>query len=249
MALLGNYSVLNRTPGRFTSGTVLAQNRCNFGTSGAIRNFYSHAGLFASLPDGYSAPYSWSMAQAIGAMSSFTDAGGVITPLGNLAGGYNLTGSASSVLIYTNAQLDQIVSLICSALLSATSTNANLSASVNAQASSVMSMVTSANIGAIVSILASSNSAITINAIISALAHMNAEAGGPPVLSPEGLANAVWSKDISEFMDTNTSGRKLNDSGSATNPWSAPLSSNNTTGTFGWLVQKLLTVGKFLGLK
>jgi hypothetical protein len=46
-----------------------------------------------------------------------------------------------------------------------------------------------------------------------------------------------------------TMGEKLNDAGSAGNPWAAELTSNNTEGTFGWLAQKLLTVGKFLGLK
>jgi hypothetical protein len=35
----------------------------------------------------------------------------------------------------------------------------------------------------------------------------------------------------------------------ADNPWSALLSSNNSSGTFGERVQKLLTVAKFLGLK
>ena len=31
--------------------------------------------------------------------------------------------------------------------------------------------------------------------------------------------------------------------------WNAPLTTYNTTGTFGWFIKKLLTVTKFLGLK
>jgi len=37
--------------------------------------------------------------------------------------------------------------------------------------------------------------------------------------------------------------------GGGSNPWSATLSANNVPNTFGWYVQKLLTVAKFLGLK
>jgi hypothetical protein len=44
-------------------------------------------------------------------------------------------------------------------------------------------------------------------------------------------------------------GEKVNDAGAAGNPWSALLVDNNTAGTFGSFVQKLLTVAKFLGFK
>lgn len=37
--------------------------------------------------------------------------------------------------------------------------------------------------------------------------------------------------------------------GSAYDVWSEPISSYNTPGTFGWYIKKLLTVGKFLGLR
>ena len=82
-----------------------------------------------------------------------------------------------------------------------------------------------------------------------ALAHMNAEAGGPTPLSPEGLASAVWDTVLADHQEIGSTGKALNDAGSAGNPWSADLASNNTSGTFGYLVQKLLTVAKFLGLK
>ena len=199
MALIGNYSVFNKTPGKFTSGVTLSQTRANYGASSGMRCSFLHFGNLASYPDGYYPPYCWAMPQAVGGMSSFTSAVDTITPIANLAGGFNLQGSVNLSLSVSNAQLDQIVSLVCSALLSISNTNALLSASVSMQASSLLSVVTNANIGAIVDGLASSSVTISANAIISALAHMNAEAGGPTILSPEGLANAVWATQINSL--------------------------------------------------
>jgi len=63
------------------------------------------------------------------------------------------------------------------------------------------------------------------------------------------IAQEVWNAQTSGYVTTGTMGKSLNDAGAAGNPWSANLSTNNTTGTFGWLVQKLLSVSKFLALK
>jgi hypothetical protein len=248
MALIGNYSVIQKSPATFTSGLSIAQVRSNYDKSGAIKNSYTHFGLLASYPSGYAAPYSWSMARQVGAMSSFTSALESITTTGSMAGGRNLEAPMSASLTVTNAQLDQIVTFIASALLNMTGT-AELQAAVQMQASAVLQLTTNANIQAIIDVLASSNVTITPNAILTALAFMNAEAGGPTPLSPEGLANAVWDKSLADHQNIGSTGRALSDAGGAGNPWSADLASNNTAGTFGALVQKLLTVAKFLGLK
>jgi hypothetical protein len=62
-------------------------------------------------------------------------------------------------------------------------------------------------------------------------------------------ASDIWTYDISAINTAGTSGKKLNDASSGTNPWDALLTSHTTSGTFGWFMQKLLTVAKFLGLK
>ena len=247
MALLNNFSVFNSQPARLLSGQF-GHVRNNFNTRGGEISSFTHFGKYASRPSGYSAPYSWSMSRAIGAMSSFTQSGGLISPTINLAGGQNLTATINLSMTMTNAQLDQIVTLVASALLSIIGSG-SLNASVNLQASAVLAIASSANIGAIVDALASSSSTISVNAILSALANMTAEAGGAPILSPEGLAQAVWDKDITGFLTAGTAGKQLSDAGGAGNPWGASLASNNTAGTFGNLVQKLLTVAKFIGLK
>ena len=59
-----------------------------------------------------------------------------------------------------------------------------------------------------------------------------------PVIGAEGVL----------YVDASTSESYIW-TGSAGNPWSALTADNNDAGTFGSLVQKLLTVAKFLGLK
>lgn len=248
MALLGNYSVIHKSPATFTGGLSIAQTRSNSDKSGSIKNSYLHFGLLAAYPSGYRAPYSWSMAREVGAMSSFTSALVNISTTANGAGGRNLEAPMSSSISVTDAELQQIVTLVATQLI-IFSSNADLQAAVQMQASAVLTLTTNVNIQAIIDVLAAGNGAITPTAILTALAHMNAEAGGPTPLSPEGLASAVWDTILADHQITGSTGKALSDAGGAGNPWSADLASNNTVGTFGYLVQKLLTVAKFLGLK
>jgi hypothetical protein len=61
---------------------------------------------------------------------------------------------------------------------------------------------------------------------------------------------SVWDEIIAEHLAVGTTGKALSDAGGAGNPWGAPVSGNTDAGTFGELVgKKLLTIGKFLGLK
>lgn len=64
------------------------------------------------------------------------------------------------------------------------------------------------------------------------------------------LANAVWNAVIADHLTAGTTGKALNDAGSAGNPWGTSVTGNTDPGTFGELVgKKILTVAKFLGLK
>lgn len=119
--------------------------------------------------------------------------------------------------------------------------------------------VLSANLAGIASTIYNGNIGRFINANLTAAASMNSNLVGKGVLratisigaSPSAfdIAQAVWSQSSTPFVAANTFGKKLNDAGGASNPWEAELSTNNTPGTFGWFIQKLLTVAKFLGLR
>lgn len=67
-----------------------------------------------------------------------------------------------------------------------------------------------------------------------------------PMLATNLAAADVWNYATAGLTAPGTTGKTLVDAG---NPWSASLASNNTPGTFGYFVQKLLSVAKFLGLK
>ncbi len=61
---------------------------------------------------------------------------------------------------------------------------------------------------------------------------------------------SVWDELVASHLTVGTTGKALNDAGAAGNPWSTTIAGNTGAGTFGELVGKrLLTVGKFLGLK
>lgn len=203
---------------------------------------------FSAYSNGNLAPGSFVLPQKSGSISSYKDSNGAITGNITLVPARNMEAAASGAITATNAQLDQIVSLIASGSATISTVNAILAGAAQLQANGTMTLTSDANIGAIISVTATANGTITADATISALAFMIAEAGGPTPLSPEGLANAVWSEDLTPYSGS-SAGQALKDGGSAGNPWSAELSSNNTAGTFGWLIQKLLTTAKFLGLK
>lgn len=185
-----------------------------------------------------------------GGMSSFNPAIlNLVSDNADAKMGKALEGSSTIAITNTDAQADQIVPMVADAVLVIAKDNAAMSAGVEAVADSTMSITGDAELGGIIPVTADSVCAITPNVTMTALAFMEAEAGGPTELSPQGLANAVWDTVLSEHVDSGTTGAALSDAGGAGNPWSADISTNNDPGTFGALVQKLLTVAKFLGLK
>ncbi len=136
---------------------------------------------------------------------------------------------------------------------------ARLSASASMVSNLTGSGVLSASLAGIASGVYTPNIGRFINANLTAAASMNSNLVGKGVLratisigaspSATDIAQAVWAQSSTPFVNPNTFGKKLNDAGGASNPWEAELSTNNTPGTFGAFIQKLLTVAKFLGMK
>jgi hypothetical protein len=72
----------------------------------------------------------------------------------------------------------------------------------------------------------------------------------PP--SAADITDAVWDEALAEHAIPGSAGEKLSDAGAAGDPgaiWEELTSAHQTAGTFGYFMQKLLTVAKFLGLK
>ena len=230
------------------TGAFYGQTGNSFRDGGRNRNAGGFNQTFSAYPNGTLSPSAFILPQKSGSLSSYTLSGGTLSPNANLIPAKNLEASASLTITVTNAQLDQIVSFIATGNCSISVVNAILGNVATLQANGTMQLTSDALCGAIFTVTANGNGQVTGSPFLSALAHLEAESGGPTPLSPEGLANAVWSESLTDYTGS-TAGQALKDAGSAGNPWSADLASNNTEGTFGWFVQKLLTVAKFLGLK
>lgn len=252
MALIGNFSLLNRTPYRqFATGISSGYTQCIV-PAGALknRNFGGFAETSAT-PNGYLAQMAWVLPMKPGGMSSYTtNRGSLNTVLADLKAGRNLIASDNIVISVTNAQLDQIIALIASGLIAISTNNAGLSAAVDASAAGTIFISTlSAQLGGIFDTSASGTITVTPNVTFTALANMVAEAGGPTPLSPEALAQAVWSALLADYPDIGTMGRAMSDAGGAGNPWSAATADNSDPGTFGKKIQDLLTRNFYLGTK
>lgn len=224
MALIGNYSVLTKTPGSSRSGSTVSDNRSNFNKPSAERAKFTALSDFCAVPNGYLPPYCFVIPQYSGGMASYTQSTSSISKnSANLAGGRNLSGSSTVSITVTSAILDQIVSAVGSSSISMAASIANLAAAAGISGSSSVSItVTSAQLGAIVSALASSTVAVSTNSTLTALAFLEAEAGGATPLSPEGLANAVWE---------------------------ALKADHQTEGTMAYELNKKLNLSDFIGLK
>jgi hypothetical protein len=194
MALIGNYSLLNRTVYRqFTGGISSGYIECT-NPNGALKNrflggFNPKNGMFT----GYLPPMSFVMPMKPGAMGSFVQANGnILSTFAQMYAGLNIEGTSLASITVTNAQLDQIVALVASGLISIVSTNGGLSAAVGMDALTSLNLtVSSAQLGGIFDVSASGTVSLTPIATLTALAYMDALAGGATPLSPEGLAASL----------------------------------------------------------
>jgi hypothetical protein len=165
LALIGNYSVFNRTPGRNISGATYSQTRSNFNSNSSNRNAIVSFGNFVSLPLGYNHPYSWAMAEVQGGMASFTTISGIISNTSILALGSNITSDITATISTTNLQLDLLVFLMSSLSATGSLSSADLSTLQNIQSNiSASGSITSADLGilAIISLQTSMAAGISL---------------------------------------------------------------------------------------
>jgi hypothetical protein len=80
--------------------------------------------------------------------------------------------------------------------------------------------------------------------------------GGTTYADAGDVAEAVWSALAAANNDPDTMGELLNGAGGGSSPsqvadavWDELMSGHTTDGSFGYQMQKLLTLAKFLGLK
>lgn len=194
MGILGNYSVLHKSPGIFRAGTIASGDRSNFNKSGPLRNrFAGDMGLgmakFSGIPSGYSHPGSWSMAQSSGGLASYNQLSASISGTeGLLALGINIDASLSATMTDTQAILALIVALIADLSASGSISDANMAIILLLESAlSASGGLTDAQLQVIVGLAASLVASGTLTNSITTLVNISADIGGAPELSPAGL--------------------------------------------------------------
>jgi hypothetical protein len=252
MALIGNRSVLHKSPGRFLSGTIASIERSNFSKGGMIANrFQSLSKVFAGMPGGHLSPSSWSLPRTAGAMSSFNEAGLSISANGLAVGGVNASASASmslaatatgqliafaqgsaSMMIGATGAMTGIIQGSGAASFSLTTNNPILGAIASGSGSASMSLSASANILPVDDTpparTASASLSITGSATLRAIGHMSGSTVDNSILTSDTVASAVWSASAAQNNVAGTMGEKLNDAGSAANPWTEVIEAGYT---------------------
>lgn len=253
--LLGNYSVLLKSPAQFLAGSTLAGQRANFNSNAQERNFYvgwatvQNVTIKSSKVSGYDAPYAWVLAGKSGGLASFGRAQAGLLLSGGLSQGRAISADLVASATITSASLALVVSLAADLLASV-----SLSATMLASANLISSLTASGSLTAALSELANMVATLTASASVSnsnlnAIGHLSADLvfGPSTELSPAALAAAVWDSVAADFDAAGSMGEKMNDAGSASNPWSD--TTQYGAGTKGKLLQDSLSVSKFLGLK
>ena len=118
MALLGNYSVILKTPATFIGGTQVSNARSAFNMEGQMLQMYygeSEGGglpFTSSLDTGTEPPYSWHLAEVGGELSSTTMINGTATLTASQQNGINIVSTLEGVGTIDTAGLALVTSMI-----------------------------------------------------------------------------------------------------------------------------------------
>jgi hypothetical protein len=230
MGLIGNYSVLSKTCGFTLGGSTESGDRGNFSKASANRN--RHLGGYAqfnSTPSGYVAPHCWVLAKIGGGMATFRNIqgeGGVTA--GNLAGGLNAVAPLTGSGTISNAALALILSAVAALTGSGT-----LTASILGKLEAVADLAGSGDIAGALGALADMEADLTgtgaLDAVLSALAGISADIVVTGTgLTTANVGEAVWAAIAVSNNTAGSMGEKLNDAGSASNPWTEVIESGYT---------------------
>lgn len=259
MALIGNRSILNKSYQRTYGGTATAatfhnNNKSSLMASSILRSRAQLQFKKASIPGtGYGPGSAFMMpmtggelgGQRIDGVATVTASAlsALIAELDSIAGVATVTGSANAVgLIELEASSAGVASVTADTLVTS---------SLSGSTAGIATVL--ANLGAVIPCEASSAGVASSSVNLKGTGRLEGtiSIGASGYLSNddvERLAEAVWNAIIAEYATAGTTGKALADAGGAGNPWSSDLTTNNTAGTFGERVQKLLTKTQFQSL-
>lgn len=245
MALIGNRSVIDKSPGRFLSGTAVSGDRNSFSKHGMIRNSYQALSPVAAIPYGANAPVSWVLPKTAGGMSSCNEAVIAVTSTANGVMGLPATGSTTFTVYFADAAGQLISSGTGSSTFAVITNNPLLTASLNGSGDATFTILTnvpilgaeasleagtSFSVSSIASILPLNDASPLRDALASfsfsgtltpyAIGHMIGSALPYTELSPQSLAAAVWDELLSKHVAPGSVGEALFGAGGGTTPTS-----------------------------
>lgn len=217
--LIGNYSVLQKSPGRFIAGSttsVEGQVRSNFSKSGANRSrFYVDQTTVAlslyAVPTGTYPEIAWVLPQIAGQIASTQPIQGAGDLTGSIAGGLNTTANLTGSGNITSAVAQLIISLAASIAGAGTVSDANLRGFLDGDSADLTGV---GSLTAAVAALAWMNAALAgsgsiTNATPYASGNMSADILSYGALTPEGIRDAVWNALAANYNLNTTMGELL----------------------------------------
>ena len=264
--LIGNYCVLNKTPGRWFAGNstshatgvgVSAHSpmRGAWNTNGPRRCAHYPEGTAAlkaiGYPTGGYQSVSWMFPYLPRDITSHSETQGGSTGTLSMQSGWNIAGLAEGTTPTAEATLQLVVSMVATALGEAT-TNANLNAALGLSGSAAGEATHNAIINALAWAIGQADGTSTATLTSYATGQLQGSITPFTELSPEGLAAAVWNSLVAQHQEDGTMGKALGTASSggvdlnllAEAVWDHATRTLTTGGTGGGM-----TVSQFLALK
>jgi len=191
MALIGNYSVLNKTAGGFSTGPSVADTRANYGQTNKMRNSFLALPKNYSRPMGYEPPGSFLIAQTGGGLSSFVQVRGSSSVAASALNVKTASATIAGDGTVTTAQLSQLVQMAAALNGQGLITDAQLAAVSSLAAALNGTGSITANLSALIPLAAALNGVGAINSNLKGIGRLGADISPFTDLSPEGLASSL----------------------------------------------------------
>lgn len=232
--LIANYSIINQICGHNHSGIT---NPFQWIRPHVMRGYYTYSDVGPnseqikrdSFPTGTNPPYALVMGDKGALLSSSNTTNGAGTLSGNVAMGRaiastDLNGSGT----ISSANLSLIIQLACTDLIGTGALTVSMSGIVQmASTLAGVGQITSA-LQLLAYVVSNMTGSGAITATLRGTATLEADITPFTELSPESLAASVWNSVAASFNEAGTMGEKLNDAGSASNPWTEVIESGYT---------------------
>lgn len=216
MALIGNGSVLLKSPGRFVGGVYPGGERAAAGDGSLSRLKARFMGEIAaptsSVPSGYAPGRAWAPPLIAGAAKVAGGGDVAVTASGSITGGRN--GVVAETITVTASALGGLVASLVALASIVVDGSATAAGAAAGQATASVAVTGAATAGALAHLEAAAAVAVTASAAPTGIGHMRAIATSYTELSVEGLTAALWGSLAASYNAPGTMGELLNAAGS-----------------------------------